>query len=179
MDQDAGVPNVDALPAATALFTKVEAYDQEIDELEDVLNNLKEKRRLIIEQELPDLMFDANLTSFTTADGWEVKAEQITVGGIPKENEAKALAWLRKNGHGGIIKSQINMAFGKGEDKIKERVEKGLVKLGHEFQTKEGVHPGTFRAWLREQREKGKKLPTTYFNVFDKRQVKYKFKGDK
>ena len=77
------------------------------------------------------------------------------------------LEWLRKNGAAGIIKEEVSLRFGKGENKEAERLKSVLKKAGFkEFDVEIGVHVQTLWAWAREALRAGKSLPVSTLGIY-------------
>ena len=128
---------------------------------------------------IPELMKEIGLESFTLATGEKVEAKAKITASIKVADREKAHAWLRDNGFGSLIKNEVTASFGKGE----EDVARGLVDelTGREFvvDRKEAVHAQTLGAFVREQLEKGSKIPMDLLGVFDvtKAKITRKRKG--
>jgi hypothetical protein len=79
----------------------------------------------------------------------------------------KAFEWLRKNGHGDIIKTRVTVHIARGQDDDAIALSAFLQEGGYDWQAESGVHYSTLKAWLREQIEKHKTTPPLkLFNVF-------------
>ena len=74
---------------------------------------------------------------------------------INKNNRDAAHAWLRQQGHGDIIKNQVSVSFGKGEDETALETMTLLEQEGLFPAQKESVHPSTLKAFVRERIESG------------------------
>ena len=129
-----------------------------IQALEDDVKVRKAKLFELQTVELPEAMDQAGISEFTTTDGAKVKVAPIVQGSLPKEysKRATALDWLRKNGHEGLIKREISVAFGKGQDDVASLL---VNKINELLQSEEvdapvednpSVHPQTLCAWARE-----------------------------
>lgn len=133
---------------------------------------------------LPTAMTEGGMAGFTLASGWGVKVEPSIEGTVPtlgtiekeKDPATKAdlkarrefvLAWLRNNDHGGIIKSEVAVAFGKGEDKEAQELVVLLRNAGLTPVLEDTVAPQTYSAWLRDLSKQGEllKLPLDKMGV--------------
>ena len=106
-------------------------------------------------------------------DGSKVSVKPYYAASISAENEVGAFAWLRENGHDYIIKHNLQIQFGKGEDSECERVKEELANLNVNYIEKAGVHPQTLKAFVKEQIEllssrlgTTEQFPMKLFNVF-------------
>ena len=83
-----------------------------------------------------------------------------------------AYNWLRKNGLGDIIKNEVAVQFGKGEDNKAEQLLTLAEQEGYEPTQKQKVEPMTLKALYRERVEAGLDMTSQVFNVFIKDQTK-------
>jgi hypothetical protein len=123
-----------------------------------------EKIRKIKDKELVDLFDEAGIKSLgVEADGnlpaYEIELKAYYHANIPEEGAAKAFAWLKKHGHGDMIKATYTVSFGMGQEKKQKQFEVLLKKGGYEFEYKFGVPWNTLTAFVKEQIEHYKKEP--------------------
>ena len=84
-----------------------------IDGLSDELRACKEEYDVIRKDTLPELMNEAGMVnaagkgSFTLADGRKVHLQGDLHVHVPKEHTSKFHAWLKKKGHGDLIKDTV------------------------------------------------------------------------
>lgn len=134
---------------------------------------LKEIQRLT-EEDIPALMQELQLQKIVLESG-----ETITVGlevyaSIPAANKEEAFQWLVLNNHGGLIKTDLSLAFGREElDKAKalaaELAEKGLEPV-----IDQSVHANTLKAFIKEQLKEGKEVPLALFGARSVNKAKIK-----
>jgi hypothetical protein len=80
--------------------------------------------------------------------------------------QEEAFKWLRENGRGDVIKNDITVTFGRGEDN-KAMAYATLAKgQGFEPVQKVGVHPQTLKGVVRECVESGIDMPEDYFKTY-------------
>jgi hypothetical protein len=116
--------------------------------------------------ELPEAMKRAKTSSFTTDDGVRIGLKEDIYASITEKNKAAAFEWLEKNNFGSIIKSQVDLAFGRGESERAAELLENLDKLGFDnYSIKETVHAGTLKALLKEQLAAGKEIPLELFSA--------------
>ena len=150
----------------SATATKMQELQKTIASLEDDLKQAKEVLRVVEEQELPEAMQAANLKEIKLTNGAKVTINEFHKGYISEKNCEKAHAWLLQNNHGGIIKHEVNLKFGKDEgDKAADAVQ-SLKQKGLDPAVKESVHPQTLNAFVKEQMTSGKDLPADLFGIF-------------
>jgi hypothetical protein len=150
-------------------------WETTISRLEADLKEAKKKHTSLVMETIPALFDEAEFSGFRMKDGREVVVEDIVSASIPKKNQPAAFQWCRDHDHGGIIKNEITIAFGKGEDDTAVQLLGKLAQEGyHGVKQKETIHTQTLKAWVRELIEQGDrgeipeadKLPEELFGVF-------------
>jgi hypothetical protein len=130
-----------------------------IEKAEGDLAAAKNALQAIRTRKLPDLMAEIQSDHFTH-NGWEIKVSEFVSGSIPKEGEPRkiALDWLVNNDGDGIIKTTIQLEFGKTQHKEADKLAKDLVKQGHAPKMNLGVNSQTLCRWARERLRNGEAL---------------------
>ena len=146
-------------------------------ELEDELKAAKAILFQIATVDLPEAMKEAGLEKFTTTEGLEIGVSKDVQCGIPVSRREEAYEWLAANGFGGIIKSDIDIIFGRDELKKAEKLVEQLRKKGFELTFNQNVHPQTLKSFVKERMadtESKVEFPLELFGVFpfDKATVK-------
>ena len=151
---------------------------EEVEKLKSIQANIKSKEDekyyscLVI----PKLMEDMNLKSLKLKDGSELTIKQIYSASMRADKKTEAIQWLRNNGLGDIVKNNITVTFGQGEDN--KAVEyAGLAReRGYEPTQDEKVHHASLTVVMKDFKEKGNEIPTDLFSTFDGNQTKLKNK---
>ena len=151
----------------SGMIDSLESHKAKVFELEDELKRRKEIVRKFEEEIIPEALRASNVSSFTTSDGLIVTVKDKVFASIPKDDEVRAAAfdWLRTNGHGDIIKREVRVAFGRGEDEDAERLRIILAELGRPYSDRQEVHFQTLGAFVREQLGRGNDLPFDLLGV--------------
>ena len=118
------------------------------------------------------MLAEQGLSSLKLADGSSVGVAKSYFCTVKKDEIQSAHNWLRENGLGDIIKNEISVSFGKGEDNKAEQLFNLAEQEGYEPEQKESVHSSTLKALYRERIEAGLDMPSQFFNVFVKDQTK-------
>ena len=157
---------VDAMKAVAnpnELASKV----QQLKDLEDEIANaeasvkkLKEKANILSQFEIPQMMKEMNITKLKLKDGETVEVSNFYSASIVDQDAA--FQWLRENGRGDIIKNDITVTFGRGEDN--KAAQYAVLAKGQGFEPvqKVGVHPQTLKGVVRECNESGIELPDCF-----------------
>ena len=147
-------------------------YEDQIGNLEKDLKSVKEQADKISSEVIPNLLAEQGLSSLKLADGSSVDVRKAYNCTIKKDQMELAYNWLRENGLGDIIKNEVAVQFGKGEDNKAEQLLTLAEQEGYEPTQKQKVEPMTLKALFRERIEAGLDMPSDLFNVFVKDQTK-------
>ena len=140
---------------------------QQLKELEDEIANaeasvkkLKEKANILSQFEIPQMMEEMNIKKLKLKDGEQIEVSNFYSASIVDQDAA--FNWLRENGRGDIIKNDITVTFGRGEDNKAAEYAVLAKGQGYEPVQKVGVHPQTLKGVVRECHESGIKLPDCF-----------------
>ena len=145
---------------------KLKSLEDEIKGDEELIKKKKKNLEQISGEIIPTLLSEMGLSSLKLADGSSVDVRQNYSASISVANREKAYSWLRQNGLGDIIKNEITVSFGRGEDNKAADYANLALGQGYQPTQKLKVEPMTLKALVRERIETGKSLPTDIFNVF-------------
>ena len=134
--------------------------EDEIANAEDSVKKLKEKANVISQFEIPQMMEEMNIKKLKLKDGETVEVSNFYSASIVDEDAA--FNWLRENGRGDIIKNDITVTFGRGEDNKAAQYAVLAKGQGYEPVQKVGVHPQTLKGVIRECHESGIELPDCF-----------------
>lgn len=169
------VPADDKLKLIADLCDKHLALEDEIELIEKELKEAKAKLFDLSADKIPTAMSDAGCESFTLTGGQVVSVETGYQAHIKKTNVVPAHAWLRDHGHGGLIKNEVKIELGVGEEEKVKVIEDFLDAQGQSFKRKEAVHASTLKSFVREQMEQEEcSLPQDLFGVFEYKVTKIK-----
>ena len=136
---------------------KLKNKEDEIADLEDQLKKKKEEADFISSSVIPELLAEQGLSEIKLADGSKVSVKKEFRATVPKDDTKRenALQWLRDQGLGDIIKNNVSVSFGKGEDDKAKRLLDLAAENGYEPQQKSDVAWNTLTALYRERVEAG------------------------
>jgi hypothetical protein len=138
----------------------------EIATLEEQVKKKKEAETFLSEQTIPNLMQSCGLAMIKLEDGSSVEVRPFYAAKIPVSRIDEAFNWLRDNGHGDLIKNNVTLTFGRSEDAIAKQLVDELQLKGHNVKQAEKVEPMTLKAFVKEQIQKGKNVPSDLFGVY-------------
>jgi hypothetical protein len=139
--------------------------EQQIEDAENHLKALKAEKHKLSVENIPQLMDEMGVERLDV-DGAVVERKMIVSASIPVARKEEAFAWLRDNGLDDIIKNDITVSFGKGEDNVAGDVVGLLQDRGFDPKTKTHVHPSTLKAFVKERVEDGKPIDLDLFGAF-------------
>ena len=147
-----------------------------VDQIDDAETHLKalkaEKRRLEFES-IPEVMDEMGVERLDV-DGATVSLKSFVSASIPVEKREQAYNWLREHGLDDIIKNDVVLSFGRGEDNVAGDLMVDLEQRGFHPETKTHIHSMTLKAFIRERVEKGLPIDLDLFGAFVARTAEIK-----
>tara|TARA_R110000796_G_scaffold1443_2_gene5784 strand:+ start:909 stop:1469 length:561 start_codon:yes stop_codon:yes gene_type:complete len=151
---------------------ELQGYQEDIERLEAEVKKYKEKADKISSEIIPNLLAEQGLSSLKLADGSGVEVRKTYSCTAKKDSVESAFEWLRDNGLGDLIKNEVAVQFGKGEDTRANDLLDLAEQEGYEPTQRQKVEPMTLKALFRERIEAGLDMPSEFFNTFVKDQTK-------
>lgn len=165
-----------ALSGVANLVRRQLALENEIENLEELLKERKGELKSVSEDLLPAALEEHGLKELRMADGSIVSVQSYYGASIPKDRTDEAFNWLRTNDFGDLIKNVVSVSFGRNEDNTAKNLLGELNSKGFATNQKEWVEPMTLKAFVKEQVEKGREIPSDLFGIFNGRKTKIKGK---
>jgi hypothetical protein len=176
-------PASNELGAIADMAQKMHDLEDEINRLDELLKAKKQDLKMLAEQDLPDLMQELNIKNFTLSNGAKVEVKDVIQASVPSqgaidrvkdEDEREAMRilqqqcfeWLRVNGLGDLIKSNVEVQFGRNEDEACNNFTEELRERKIYYKRAVGVHPQSLNATLKERLSEGKDVPVDLFRVY-------------
>lgn len=136
-----------------------------VDRLTEELRSAKEDMLRTEREDLPDLLREIGLNSFTLEDGTVISIKEEVSAAITEKTKGAALSWLIEHGFGGLIKTEVLARFGRGDHETAMAFAQRISQDHQDVELKEVVHPGTLKSFVKEQMEKGEAIPMDLFNI--------------
>lgn len=151
-----------------------------VQRLNEALEVATETVRRLEQEDLPELMREVGLTSFSLIDGSKVELVEDLACRITEDNASRAIAWLDRNGFGGLIKTQMQVTFNREDraaalklaDQVLASAKKENVEVNPVITEK--VHPATLKSFIKEELGKGTAVPYDLFSIHPYSKVKIK-----
>ena len=155
---------------------KLNSVSAQIKNAEAGLKKLKEEEKQINNFTIPEIMNKMNLSTVKLRDGSELSVKKVYSATIKADKKAEAIRWLRDNGLGDIVKNEITVNFGQGEENKAAEYATLAKGQGYEPSQKEAVHAMTLKVTMEDWKNKGNDVPEDLFWTFDGNQTKVKNK---
>lgn len=164
----AAVPSSEKLEGLRAKATELAEVTARIENGEKLLKQLKERQNELQHRELPDLFEQAGTDHLGLAElGVDIVVAPFYRAGIsaewePERREA-GFSWLEEEGHGGVIKTRVEILFGREEVEEAKKLMEMLRQMpggnSREITMDKSVHWGTLTSLVRELVERGEEVP--------------------
>ena len=153
---------------------KMEKITEEIQLLEERVKDKKKDLEHISGEVIPTMMSEMGLSQLKLMDGSMIDVKPFYNATITQANKEAAFNWLRTNGLADIIKNEVVVSFGRGEDNKAAEYAELAKGQGLQPAQKLKVEPMTLKALVRERIEAGKEMPTEIFGVFSENKTTIK-----
>ena len=147
------------------LVRTLRKVESEIADTENHLTALKAAKHKLSVENIPALMDEMGVERLDV-DGITVSRKMMVHASIPLDRKEEAFAWLRSQGLDDIIKNDVTLSFGKGEDNLAGDVIGMLQERGFDPSTKTHIHPSTLKAFVKERVTDGKPIDLDMFGAF-------------
>ncbi len=152
-----------------SLSNEVQKMESLVKEIEGIEENLKKKKKdldVISAEVIPTMMSEMGLSQLKLMDGSMIDVKPFYNATITVANRESAFNWLRQNGLGDIIKNEMVVSFGRGEDNKAAEYAELAKSQGLQPAQKLKVEPMTLKALVRQRIEAGQEMPTEIFSIF-------------
>ena len=165
-DSPQDVNNLVGAENLSDLVIQLQKLEDEVKNDEERLKLKKQKIDKISGVVIPEIMESMKLKTMKLADGSGIEVKEIYSATIPVAQKESAYNWLRENGLGDLIKNEVTVSFGRGEDNKASDYANLASERGYQPVQKLKVEPMTLKALFRERSEKKLDLPAEHFNLF-------------
>lgn len=162
------------LEQITSLAEQLKELSDQISEAEITVSTLKERRKHVAEELLPDLMAQQGLKLFQLETGAKIQVDDFVDARIKDPNVA--FEWLRETGNDSIIKNKIELTFDRNEDALAQEIINKLKREhGVDADAKITIHHATLKSFCREaleNEELAESLPREAFGIYQGKRAK-------
>lgn len=155
---------------------EMQTLKESIEELEETLEQLNKHYNFIAQNVIPEMLEELGLKTFELKDGSKITVKDFMSGSLPKEEHAfnQAVQWLIDNDLESILKTDVSLKFGKGEENYAKNALELLKENGYEPSQKYGVHPQTLYSSIRELMKEGEVIPFEMLGLYAGRKADIK-----
>jgi len=161
----------DALSSLGKKCTELVEVRNELVELEEKKKELSKREFNLENEEIPAVMEENNLTSLRLKDGQKIDVTESYHATITAANKDFCFNWLKENGLDDIIKNEVSVAFGRGENDDALDLKGQLEGQGLPVEHSQKIHSQTLKAFVGERVRGGDGVPDE-FGVFIRKKVK-------
>ena len=154
------------LTSVAALARQIRDKEERIQNLEEKLKDEKKSLLKLTDEEMPAMLAEIGISSFSLDDGSTVEVKQTYGASILMDNRPAAYEWLRDNGYDDIIKNTVLCQFGRREDDQASAFAAFAQQQGYVPEQKTEIHPQTLRAFVKERVEEGDAFPMELFGAW-------------
>jgi hypothetical protein len=154
------------LGSVAEIARAIRAAEDRIANVEEQLKEYKKELLKLTDEDLPAMLQELGLSSFSLDDGSTVEVKPTYGASIKVDNRPAAFEWLREHGYDDIIKNTVACSFGRGEDDRASAFASFAEKEGYFAEQKTEVHPQTLRAFVKERVEAGDEFPMELFGAY-------------
>lgn len=162
-------PSGNDLAALSRLVDELADAENNVAVLEAKLEAARGRVTDLAERQIPEVMDNVGIESFKTTSGFEVKVSKKIRASIPAANKSAAYDWLDQNGHSGVIKRSIAVAFTREQQEEAQALRDDLSEKFENVREERKVEPSTLAALIREQLEVGAEIPMDLFGAWEQR----------
>ena len=173
-DQQNAMSKTENIQSLADQVEKLESLQTRLELQEDNIKSTKKEIERLSGDIIPTMMSEMGLAELKLQDGSHLKISTSYKAHITEANKEAAFNWLRDNGLGDIIKNEISVSFGRGEDNKAAHYAELAKGQGLDPTQKLKVEPMTLKALVRERIEAGKEMPTEIFGVFSENKTTIK-----
>jgi 16S rRNA C1402 N4-methylase RsmH len=154
------------LTSVAALARQIRDKEERIQGLEETLKDEKKALLKLTDEEMPAMLAEIGISSFSLDDGSTVEVKQTYGASILVDNRPAAYEWLREHGYDDVIKNTVLCQFGRGEDDLASSFAAFAQQQGYVPEQKTEIHPQTLRAFIKERVEEGEAFPMELFGAW-------------
>jgi hypothetical protein len=147
------------------MVRELRSVDKAIEQHEADLKTLKQERQKLTIELIPGVMDEMGVDRIDV-DGVTVMRKLIVSASIPEARKEEAFNWLREQQLDDIIKNDVTVSFGRGEDNAAKNAVGILREQGFDPETKTHIHAMTLKAFVKERVEDGKPIDLDMFGAY-------------
>lgn len=154
------------LSQLSELVDKQKHLESQVERLEEMLKTARDHLRSVAEVDIPALLDEVGILSFTWRDGSSVSVKETMYASIPKKNKPAAAGWLIDHGLSSLVKSDVIILMDKGDNEKLHALLELLDGAGHlTYHVAENMNTSSVKAAIKELLAQGDDVPLDLFGV--------------
>jgi hypothetical protein len=145
------------------------------EQYEQAAKDAKKEFQRITRELIPAEMIEMGMDR-VDVDGNSVSLSQFVYASIPEAKKQDAFNFLRSIGEDDIIKNEVKVSFGRGQDNHAGAFFDDCMKQGLDPDQRQSVHPSTLKAWIKDKLGSGTELDLEMFGAYVGTEAKIKRK---
>lgn len=169
----APTPSSDKLKQLTDLVNELEYAERAVALVQAELKKKQDYLRLLSEDQIPALMLELNQPVLHTSDGRKITLKDVVRARLPEAHRPLGHKWLIENGHGGMVKRTVEVAFAAGQEESASTLLRSMEEdYGGNARQVMKVEPSSLTAFVKKQLAEGKSVPRDVFEVREFKHIK-------
>lgn len=166
-------PTEDAFAKLDEMVKELVAATLRVEKCQAELKDAQADLRQLEEYDVPEYLESIGLESCRTSAGLKVEVVKKIRASIG-DRKVQAFRWLIDNGHGGIIKRTVEVAFNTDQGDAAEELLEELRdrNCGAGVRQEMKVEASTLTSFVRRRLEAGEEVPADIFGVFEQKFAK-------
>jgi len=158
-----------------SLIKEAQRQSELMEQFEQAAKDAKKEYQRITRELIPSEM-QAMGVDRIDVDGNSVTVSPFVYASIPEGRKQEAFSYLRSIGEDDIIKNEIKVTFGRGQDNQAGAFYDDCLKNGLDPDQRQSVHHSTLNAWIKDKLASGHELDLDMFGAYVGNEAKIKRK---
>ncbi len=167
------LPTDESISALTQLGQDMFEAEESVLLLEAQLKQAKARLMFIATRSVPDVMAELKLESLTMTGGRKIDVKDKLAVQPPAANRPMVLQTLIEQGAGALIKTQVSVAFGRGQEDAVKALLNLLQEQGLAAKSESKVESSTLKKHIKDRLEQGLPVDTDLFGVWTGKEAKF------
>ena len=155
----------DGLEKLAELANELVRLEKAVETKREELAAAERRHKIMATKTIPELVVELKMPipveglTIPTRHGFSIRVKEEVHGDCSKANMPTLIKWLDANGESGMVKRELNIAFNREQSAEALKLRDELRGKYPAVDSKETVHKGTLKAWVRRRLEAGENLP--------------------
>jgi len=157
------------------LIRQAQHQQELLEQYEQAAKDAKKEFQRITRELIPAEMIEMGMDR-VDVDGNTVSLNQFVYASIPEARKQEAFNFLRSIGEDDIIKNEVKVNFGRGQDNQAGAFFDDCRQQGLDPDQRQSVHPSTLKAWIKDKLGSGTEIDLDMFGAYVGTEAKIKRK---